>query len=215
MNSAPITLLLVEDHTLVRQVWDQIFNSDPRFTVAGACSTGEEAIELALSLRPDVILMDINLPGMSGIDATEQIRKQMPNARILGISMQSQPVYARRMIEKGALGYLTKNSPRQEMYQAILEIYSGRKYLCNEIKTNLAEQMLLGEKTDSGLGKLTKQEWVIIGLLKQGYTTKEMAAQLDVTNKTIEVHRYNILKKLNLKNSAQLVQYIHQNSSMF
>src|SRR5688500_6674395 len=98
METAPITLLLVEDHTLVREVWNHIFSSDPRFTVLAECGSGEEAMELIATLHPDVILMDINLPGMNGIEATEKILRQWPAAKILGVSMQSQPFYARKMI---------------------------------------------------------------------------------------------------------------------
>jgi DNA-binding NarL/FixJ family response regulator len=134
-----ITILIADDHQMARQALVFVLNSDNRFRVIAECETGEEAIEKSGELNPDVVIMDINLPGLDGIEATVRIRELSPGSKILGMSMHEQPSYANTIIEKGALGYLTKNSPSDEIFKAILEVSSGRKYVCNEIKNILSE----------------------------------------------------------------------------
>lgn len=210
-----ITILIADDHTLVRETWSFILNTDERFNVIAECGSGEEAVELAKQLRPNIVIMDINLPGMNGIEATQQIRKYSPASRILGVSLHTQPTYARKMIQKGAMGYVTKNSSREEMFKAITEVQSGRRYICEEIKNILSEQVINGEDQQAGLNALSQREIEIINFIKKGFSSKEIAENLDISVKTVEVHRYNILKKLNLKNSAALVNYINNSQLEF
>jgi DNA-binding NarL/FixJ family response regulator len=207
-----ISILIADDHTLVRETWTFIFNNDPRFDVIAECGTGEEAVEKSKQLRPDIVIMDINLPGINGIEATEQIRKYSPSTKILGVSLHTQPTYARKMIQKGAMGYVTKNSSREEMYKALTEIFNGRKYICEEIKNILSEQVISGSEKESGLNSLSQREIEIITLIKKGYSSKEIADTLNISVKTVEVHRYNILKKLDLKNTASLVNFINNSN---
>lgn len=204
-----ITILIADDHTLVRETWSFILNNDPRFQVVAECGSGEEAVELAKSLRPNIVIMDINLPGINGIEATHQIRKFSPASKILGVSLHTQPTYARKMMQKGASGYVTKNSSREEMFKAIMEIHNGKKYICEEIKNILSEQVISGEEPQTGLNSLSQREIEIITLIKNGHSSKEIAESLNISVKTVEVHRYNILKKLNLKNAASLVNFIN------
>lgn len=204
-----ITILIADDHTLVRETWSFILNTDPRFRVIAECGSGEEAVESAKTLHPDIVIMDINLPGINGIEATQQIRKVSPASKILGVSLHTQPTYARKMIQKGAMGYVTKNSSREEMFKAIMEINEGRKYICDEIKNILSEQVISGEDSQSGLNSLSQREIEIIAFIKKGYSSKEIADALEISVKTVEVHRYNVLKKLNLRNAAALVNFIN------
>jgi two-component system invasion response regulator UvrY len=204
-----VTILIADDHTLVRETWSYILNTDERFKVIAETGSGEEAVELSKQLRPQIVIMDINLPGMNGIEATEQIRKYSPGSRILGVSLHTQPTYARKMIQKGAMGYVTKNSSREEMFKAITEVHNGRKYICEEIKNILSEQVINGQDQQVGLNSLSQREIEIIPYIKKGHSSKEIADALSISVKTVEVHRYNILKKLNLKNSAALVNYIN------
>jgi DNA-binding NarL/FixJ family response regulator len=204
-----VTILIADDHTLVRETWSYILNTDERFKVIAETGSGEEAVELSKQLRPQIVIMDINLPGMNGIEATEQIRKYSPGSRILGVSLHTQPTYARKMIQKGAMGYVTKNSSREEMFKAITEVHNGRKYICEEIKNILSEQVINGQDQQAGLNSLSQREIEIIPYIKKGHSSKEIADALSISVKTVEVHRYNILKKLNLKNSAALVNYIN------
>ena len=203
-----ITILIVDDHKLIRDTWSFILNSDPRFQVIAETDSGKSAIELAESNQPDIILMDINMSPMNGFEATKEIRKISPDSRIIGVSMHSQPAYAKKMLQVGAMGYITKNSSKEEMIGAITEVAQGNKYICHEVKAILSEQILEdNEKPDINL--LSQREIEIIDHLKQGLSSKEIALQLNITLKTVEVHRHNILKKLNLKNTAALVNFIN------
>lgn len=205
-----ITILLVDDHRLIRDSWSFILNSDPRFEVVAETSSGEDAIELAKSKKPDIVLMDVNMSPVNGFDATREIRKFSPGSKVIGVSMHSMPAYAKRMLQLGAMGYVTKNSPKDEMITAILEVYDGRKYICDEVKNILAQQELdEGSPASIDMNNLSRRELDIIQLIKEGLSSKEIALQLDISLKTVEVHRYNILKKLNLKNTAALVNFIN------
>jgi DNA-binding NarL/FixJ family response regulator len=209
MQTKKITILITEDHTLVRQTWNFLLNSDPRLQVIADCGSGEEAVELARTMRPDVVIMDINLRGISGFEATPLIRKYSPGSKVLGVSLHSQPAYARKMMQQGAMGYVTKNSSGEEMIKAIIEVNNNRKYICEEIKSILSEQMLNGDGLTDKLHLLSKREIDIIGYIRKGLTSREIAETISISVKTVEVHRYNILKKLNLKNVAALVNYIN------
>jgi len=203
-----ITILIVDDHKLIRDTWSFILNSDPRFQVIAETDSGKSAIELAESNQPNIILMDINMSPMNGFEATKEIRKISPESKIIGVSMHSQPAYAKKMLQVGAMGYITKNSSKEEMIGAITEVAQGNKYICHEVKAILSEQILEdNEKPD--INMLSQREVEIIDLIKQGQSSKEIALQLSITLKTVEVHRHNILKKLNLKNTAALVNFIN------
>ncbi len=202
-----ITVLIADDHKLIRETWSFILNSDPRFSVVAQCSNGEEAIEMAQKLRPKIALLDINMAPMNGIEATEQIRKFSPSTKIIGVSMHSQPAYVKKLLKLGAMGYVTKNSPQQEMFDAIAAVHEGKRYICAEVKTILSEQIF--EEESTGANTLSSRELDVIKHIKDGLSSKEISTQLNISLKTVEVHRHNILKKLNLKNSAALVNYIN------
>ena len=204
------TILIADDHTLVREAWSFLLNSHPRFTVVGECGSAEEAIELARTLRPQVVILDINLPGMNGIEAVGHIRKCSPASRILGVSMHTLPTYARKMIREGASGYMTKNSPREEMIRAITEVLAGKKYICQEIKDALSEQIISSDSAKETLQSLTGRELQIISRIVRGETSREIGEALGVSLKTVEVHRHNILRKLDLKSTTALIHFINQ-----
>lgn len=203
-----ISILLVDDHKLIRDSWSFILNSDPRFTVIAETSSGEEAIEIAQQKKPMIILMDVNMTPVNGFDATRQIQKVSPDSRVIAVSMHTMPAYAKRMMQLGAMGYVTKNSSKDEMITAIIEVNDGKKYICEEVKNILAQQEL-DENAEGDMNNLSRREIDIIKLIKEGNSSKEIALKLDISLKTVEVHRYNILKKLRLKNTAALVNFIN------
>ncbi len=203
-----ITILIADDHKLLRQSWEMVFNSDDRFQVIAQCATGEEAIEKSRQLHPDVVIMDINLPRMSGVEATIQVRKFSPGSKVIGVSMHTQPSFARIIMKNGAMGYVTKTSSREEMFKAIIEVNAGHKYICEEIKNILSDSLFDDESANHGINSLSQREIEIISQIKKGDSSKEIAAHLNLSIKTVEVHRYNILKKLNLKNTAALVNFV-------
>jgi DNA-binding NarL/FixJ family response regulator len=204
-----ISVLIADDHKLIRETWSFILNNDPRFNVVAECGDSEQAVEMAKSKKPQIVLMDINMLPISGFEATEKIRKVSPASRIIGISMHSQPAYAKKMLQIGARGYVTKNSSKEEMINAIMEVHSGNKYICDEIKNNISELVLEENRDVPNVNALTEREIQIINLIKEGQSSKEIAMTLNISLKTVEVHRHNILKKLKLKNSASLVNFIN------
>jgi DNA-binding NarL/FixJ family response regulator len=208
-----VSILIADDHKLIRETWSFILNNDPRFEVIAECGDSDQAVEVAKNKRPQIILMDINMTPISGFEATEKIRKVSPASKIIGVSMHSQPAYAKKMLQIGARGYVTKNSSKEEMIKAILEVQSGNKYICDEIKNNISELVLEENKDTPNVNALTEREIQIINLIKEGYSSKEIATQLSISLKTVEVHRHNILKKLKLKNSASLVNFINNTAT--
>jgi DNA-binding NarL/FixJ family response regulator len=204
-----ISIMVVDDHKLIRETWTYILNSHPRFVVIDQCGDAEQSVELARQKRPDIVLMDINIQPFNGFEATEKIRKVSPLSKIIGVSMHTEPAYARKMLQIGAKGYVSKNSSREEMYKAITEVYNGSKYICDEIKTIIADQMLDSNTNSPSINDLTDRELQIINPIRLGLSSKEIALKMNISLKTVEVHRHNILKKLRLKNSAALVNFIN------
>jgi DNA-binding NarL/FixJ family response regulator len=206
-----ISILIADDHALLRQAWTMLLDSDPRFHVVGSCGSGEEALELTGQLKPDIVMMDINLDGLDGFETTQLIRKIYPGSAVIGVSMHAKIVYVQKMLKNGAMGYVTKNSGPLEMTKAIVEVFNNRKYICDEIKHILSMQMA-DDTEQKRMNLLSMRELEIIDYLKKGSSSKEIAMQLNLSTKTIEVHRHNILKKLNVRNTAALVN--HVNSAM-
>jgi len=204
-----ISIMIVDDHTLIRETWSFLLGKNENFDVVAECGDGERAIELARDKRPDVVLLDINMAPMSGFDVLKMIRKYSPSSRIIGVSMHSQPAYAKKMLRLGAKGYVTKNSPRQEMLEAISEVSKNHIYVCQEVKNILSEQMLNGDQANPDINNLSDREMQIVRALKEGLSSKEIAAELSISLKTVEVHRHNILKKLKLKNTVSLINFIN------
>lgn len=204
-----VSIMIVDDHTLIRETWSFLLGKSENFEVVAECGDGERAIELARDKRPDVILLDINMSPMNGFEVMKLIRKFSPRSRIIGVSMHSQPAYAKKMLRLGARGYVTKNSPRQEMLEAISEVINNRVYICHEVKNILSEQVLNGEHPDPDINNLSGREMQVVKALKDGLSSKEIASDMNISLKTVEVHRHNILKKLKLKNTVSLINFIN------
>jgi two-component system, NarL family, invasion response regulator UvrY len=204
-----ISIMIVDDHTLIRETWSFLLGKNENFDVVAECGDGERAIELARDKRPDVVLLDINMAPMSGFDVLKMIRKYSPGSKIIAVSMHSQPAYAKKMLRLGAKGYVTKNSPRQEMLEAIAEVSNNQVYVCQEVKNILSDQMLNGDQANPDINSLSDREMQIVRALKEGLSSKEIASELNISLKTVEVHRHNILKKLKLKNTVSLINFIN------
>jgi DNA-binding NarL/FixJ family response regulator len=208
-----INILIADDHKLIRETWTFILNRDTRFKVIGSCSNSEEAVKMSKEKHPDVVLMDINMVPFSGIEATRRIREVSPDSRIIGVTMHSQPAYAKKMLQLGASGYVTKNSSKEEMINAILEVSRGNKFLCEEIKELISEANE-DPASVSAINSLTEREMDVINLIKQGSSSKDISLKLDISIKTVEVHRHNILKKLKLKNAASLIHFMNSSTNL-
>ena len=204
-----VSIMIVDDHTLIRETWSFLLGKNENFEVVAECGDGERAVELARDKRPDIVLLDINMAPMNGFEVLKMIRKYSPGSKIIGVSMHSQPAYAKKMLRLGAKGYVTKNSPRQEMLEAISEVSNNQIYICQEVKNILSEQMLNGDQTNPDINNLSDREMQIVRALKEGLSSKEIASELNISLKTVEVHRHNILKKLKLKNTVSLINFIN------
>lgn len=203
-----IRIIIADDHLLIAETWATLINMDPDFEVVKVYDNTKTMIDEITELKPDVAILDININPFSGIESTKMIKKLAPGTRIIGVSMHNQPSFAKKMMRNGAMGYVTKNSTKIEMYDAIRAVMKGDKYICAEIQKNITNQMLVDDD-DNKLSTLTEREIEIIKLIKNGSTNKEIADQLFLSPRTVETHRARILKKLDLKNSLSLVKYIN------
>lgn len=204
-----ITVMIVDDHTLIRETWSFLLGRNENFDVVAEVGDGQRAIDIARDKRPNIVLLDINMSPLNGFDVLKMIRKLSPGSKVIAVSMHSQPAYAKKMLRLGAKGYVTKNSPRQEMLDAINEVYKGNMYICQEVKNILSDQMLGEEDPATGLNQLSEREIEVINQIRDGLSSKEIADRLGISIKTVEVHRHNILKKLKVKNTASLINYIN------
>ena len=208
-----ISILIADDHKLVREAWTAVLNSDERFCVIDTCGDSEHAVELARIRKPDIVLMDINITPFSGIEATVRIRKYAPFSRVIGVSVYALPQYAKKMMHAGARGYVTKNSSKNEMIEAILAVSRGEKYICQEIKDRLTGNMLEPGEIKPDISSLTERELEVTEEIRKGCSSKEIAKSLSISLKTVEVHRHNILRKLKLRNAASLVNFVNSSIS--
>jgi two-component system invasion response regulator UvrY len=206
---AKITVMIVDDHTLIRETWSFLLGRNENYEVIAEVGDGQKAIDIARDKRPNIILLDINMAPLNGFDVLKMVRKQSPASKVIAVSMHSQPAYAKKMLRMGAKGYVTKNSPRQEMLDAIMEVFNGNTYICQEVKNILSDQMLSEEDNTAGLNQLSEREIEVINQIRDGFSSKEIADRLAISIKTVEVHRHNILKKLKVKNTASLINYIN------
>jgi len=204
-----ITVMIVDDHTLIRETWSFLLGRNENFEVIAEVGDGQKAIDLARDKRPNIILLDINMSPLNGFDILKMVRKQSPGSKVIAVSMHSQPAYAKKMLRMGAKGYVTKNSPRQEMLDAIMDVFNGNTYICQEVKNILSDQMLSEEDNTAGLNQLSEREIEVINQIRDGLSSKEIADRLAISIKTVEVHRHNILKKLKVKNTASLINFIN------
>jgi len=209
MISKKTTIAVVDDHRLIRQMWITLFAGDPNFEIIGEAENFDETINMIRAKRPDIVLLDINLDHASGMDAMPLIRKLSPGTRVIAVSMHTQPAYAKKMLQLGAKGYLTKNSSHEEVYKALEIVINGGTYICSEIKDHLAATIMVSEPVMHDTKELSMREIEIITLIKNGLSSKEISSDLHISARTVEVHRHNILRKLKIKNAAALINYIN------
>ena len=195
-----IAVLLVDDHSLVRSGFRRILEDDPDIVVVGEASDGREAVELALRLRPQVVVMDYALPGMDGALATRRILAELPETAILLLSMHSEESYVRNSLEAGARGYLLKNAVDLELVKAVQDVAAGRQVLDSRLPSAAKS---VSEKKP----RLTAREREVLQLIVEGRPNKEIATVLDLSVNTVAVHRANIMEALEIHNTAELVVY--------
>ena len=209
-----IRVLLTDDHTLFRQGVRTLLSSEPDIEVVGEAVNASDAVALARQLRPDVILMDIGMTGMSSFEGTREIRKERPDTRVVFLSMYDDEDYVAECVDMGAQGYILKESPADQLVTAIREVHRGGSYLSPRLLTRLVDgfrgQGRSGALRQPRFNTLTKREREILKLLAEGKSVKEIATGFELSVKTVEAHKFNLMRKLDIHNKAQLVQYAIQ-----
>lgn len=198
-----IKVLIVDDHKLIGEAWSSLLKDAPNIQVVGLADNVDDAYTMAHSYKPDIVLMDINLGAGSGFDATERINDSMPKTRVIGLSLHDDITYVKKFLSIGAKGYLTKNTNKGELIDAIHSVYKGETIIGSDIKDRYFTS-LLNVQSDDTKKELTMKEIEIVKLISKGFTSKEIAEQLFISHRTVETHRHNILKKLDMPNAAQL-----------
>lgn len=210
-NLKPITILLAEDHTIVRQGLSALLSADNQLKIIGHAKNGREAVEMERQLEPAVILMDIAMPVLNGIEATKQILARNPAAKIIVLSAHSEDVYVTKMIEAGAAGFLEKQMSAYTLNHAIREVATGHAYFSPTIAKRLLNNQ--NQPRDrNGLIKpngthLSSRENEVLQLVAEGMANKQVAAQLGISIKTVEKHRQHLMDKLNIHDTAGLTRY--------
>jgi len=199
-----IRLLLADDHPLIRAGFKTLLGKSEQFEIVGEAENGKELIEMANALIPDIILSDINMPVMNGLDALERLSKQQPTIKFVMLSMHEEREYILNAIKIGASGYLLKNIERIELERAINTIYNGGKYFSPAITNILAESIHKPEVSESY--EITPREKEVLELVANGNSTKQIADQLGISIRTVESHRINMLKKMKVSNTAELIK---------
>ena len=210
---ARIRVLLTDDHTLFRQGMRTLLGAEPDIEVTGEAGNAGDAVTLSEQLHPDVVLMDIGMAGMSSFEATRQIRKQRPETKIVFLSMYDDEDYLAECMDVGAGGYVLKDSPADQLLTAIREVSRGGNFLSPRLLTRLVDDFRLQSRSpvrQPRFGTLTKREREILKLLAEGSSVKEIATEFDLSVKTVEAHKFNLMRKLDIHNKAQLVQYATQ-----
>jgi two-component system, NarL family, response regulator NreC len=207
-----IRLIVADDHVILRQGLSKSLQMEKDMELIAQANNGRTAVELAQELSPDIIIMDIGMPDLNGIEATRQIVKNCPKVKIIALSMYSSKKFIVEMFKAGASGYLLKDCEFDELVNAIRTVASGKNYLSPSISGILVETCVNddGKNKESAFSVLTKREREVIQLLTEGKTTKQTAKRLHISPKTVEVHRLNIMNKLNIDNMAQLTKYAIQ-----
>lgn len=207
------TILLVEDHHLVRQGIHALLKEPPEMEVVGEAADGRTALQLAGECRPDVVIMDIAIPKLNGIDATRHIKELNPRIKVLALSMDSDPLVVRRMLLAGADGYLLKECVADELVTAIRAVREGKKYLSADISGVVVDDYLdaLSGRRMMPEEKLTLREREVLQLLAEEHSIKEIAAMLNISDRTVDSHKRKAMDKLGIDSLAGLIKYAIRN----
>ena len=211
MNEIPITILLADDHTIVRQGLAKLLEGEPGLKIAGEAENGREAISKAEDLKPDIVIMDIAMPILNGIEASRQIKKTCPHAKIIILSMHSHDRYISELFKLGVSGYLLKDSTGKDIIKAIHAALKGDTYLSPSISRRVIEDYVSLKRKKSYkedlYGKLSNREREVFQMIAEGHSTREISEILCVSPSTVKTHRSNIMEKLQMDNLSQLIQF--------
>ncbi len=208
-----IRCIIVDDHTLFRAGLRRMLEREPDFQVVGEAGNTTQGYDLVRQLKPDVVLMDIGMSGISSFEAARIMAKDAPGTRLIFLTMREDEDYLRQFLEVGAAGYILKDSPAAKLLSAVRDVYQGRKYLSPQVLGKLVDDFRLRGKVprrQSRGASLTPREREVVKMIAEGHSVKEIAVRLGRSVKTVEAHKFNLMRKLDLHNKAQLVTYAIQ-----
>ena len=200
------TIMLVDDHQMFREGLKALLQSETDFLITGEAEDGLQAVELCRELAPDVVIMDISMPGINGVEATRRIHEESPDVKIIILSMYTEKRFIMGALKAGATGIVAKNSASSELVDAIQAVVNGNNYLSPSVSDVLVHNFLASD-TDTGPKNLSPRERQILQLIAMGKGAKEIGTELNISNKTVEAHRMQLMKKLDIRNVAELVKY--------
>jgi two-component system response regulator NreC len=203
-------IVIAEDHTILREGLRALLSSDPEFDVVGEAEDGLDAIRCVEDLTPDLVLMDLSLPRMNGMDAITEIKKRCPETKVLALTVHRTEEYILATLRAGADGYILKDATHAELVMGIKSVLKGKPYLSPEVSDKVIEGYLEGRKTlksDTPWDTLTQREREVLKLIGEGYKNKDIADYLYISVKTVEKHRANLMKKLDLHNTSALTAF--------
>ena len=204
-----VKVLIVDDHEIMRDGMSALLHKYSEFEVVGQAADGREALEMASQLKPDLVIMDVGMPNLNGVDATRQLLTQQPDLKVMALSTHSDGPVVAKMIKAGASGYMLKESAFEELIEGITALLEGKTFLCKKISKVVFSEyvgMITNPKTKNGDG-LTGREREVLQLVSEGHTTREIAEMLKLSTKTIDSHREHIMEKLGIRNIAGLTKY--------
>ncbi len=210
-----INILIVDDHTILRQGLRALLESDEKIKVVGEAETGRCALRLARELTPDIVLMDIAMPALNGLESTRQLIKEFPKIKVIAFSSYSDDIYVTEAIEAGASGYLIKQAAANELVAALKEVQRGNAVfspvIAKRLRDNCRNGLEHGQLPGKEKIKLTSRELEVLQLIAEGYANKQIAAELAISIKTVEKHRQRVMDKLNIHQTAGLTRYAIMN----
>lgn len=202
-------ILLADDHSVVRSGFRALLSAQPDLEVVGEASDGRDAVEQALSLRPDVVVMDVSMPNLNGIEATRRMTQEAPRVRVLALSMHKDAVYVREILRAGARGYLLKDSGEQDLINAVRALAKGEGYISPAVSDAVLSDYR--KHVTDPIDLLTTREREVLQRIAEGQTNKEIAGSLNLSVYTVEAHRGRIMEKLNLHSTGELVRFAIRN----
>jgi DNA-binding NarL/FixJ family response regulator len=205
-----VRIVIAEDHTILREGLRSLLSSEPNFEIVGEAEDGREAIKCVEKFRPDLILTDLSMPRMNGMEAIKEIKRQSPKTKVLVLTVHKAEEYILATFRAGANGYLLKDSTHAELVMAVKKVLSGKQYISPEISEKVIEGYLEGKKTlktQTSWETLTQREREILKLIAEGYKNKEIAEDLCISVKTVEKHRANLMEKLDLHSIQALTTF--------
>lgn len=210
-----IKILIADDHTMFVDGIESILKMEDDVKVVGRCYEGQGVIDFATNFSVDIVLLDVNLPDMSGIEVCKQLNEKFPNIKVLAISMFNEESYVSEILNNGAKGYILKNTGREELLKALHTIYDGSTYFSKEVTETIMKGLInrrkATNKSTNEIPKISRREKEVLRLIAEEFTTNEIAEKLFISLKTVESHRSNLLAKLNARNSAGLVRISIEN----